>query len=165
MEEAVGRHQQVAVARALVEPTLTAIPVCVLNVSDEPVTLYAGTVVVSLQPVEQPVVVGNVSNAGAPSVDDEKRQMLQQFVDECGAELGPGERDVFYHLLLKYADVLASSTADLGRTNKLRHRIDTGRSPPVRQPVRHIAPCRREEVKELLNQMLQRGVIEPSCSP
>ena len=71
---------------------------------------------------------------------------------------------MFYHLLLEYVDVLAS-TADLGRTDKLRHHIDTGSSPPVRQPVRRVAPCRREEVKELLNQMLQQGVIEPSSSP
>ena len=72
---------------------------------------------------------------------------------------------VFYYLLLAYADVLASSISDLGETDRYQHRINTGDSPPLRQPVRRIAPYRRKEVKELLNQMLKRGVIETSSSP
>ena len=64
-----------------------------------------------------------------------------------------------------YADVMVSSTSDLGRTGRLHHHIDTGSSPPIRQPVRRISPHRREEVKELLSQMSGRGVIEPSSRP
>ena len=51
-----------------------------------------------------------------------------------------------------------------GRINKLRHNIDTGNSLPIRQPVRRLSPHRREEVKQLLNQLLDQGVIEPSSS-
>ena len=68
-------------------------------------------------------------------------------------------------MLLSHADVLASSTADLGRTNKLRHYIDTGSSPLIRQPVRQVSPIRREEVKQLLSWMLDQCVIEPSSTP
>ena len=60
---------------------------------------------------------------------------------------------------------MASSTADLGRMNRARHRIDTGTVQPIRQSVRHISPIHREEVKALLDQMLERGVVEPSSSP
>ena len=165
VEETVGKNEHIAVARAIVKPTSASIPVSVVNISDEPVTLYAGMVVASMQPIEPPAEVGSISNVEAEGVDEEKQQMLWQLVEECGSELSSGERDVFYHLLLTYADVFASSTSDLGRTDKLHHSINTGNSPPVRQPVRRIPPSRREEVKGLLNQMLEREIIEPSSSP
>ena len=164
VEETVSGTSQLAVARAVVQPTSTTIPVCILNTSDEPATLYAGAVIAVLEPVEPPLEVDAVSDIH-PEVSDDKQDMLWQLVQDCGAELSAGERDIFYDLLLTYSDVMASSTADLGRTDRLRHHIDTGNSPPVRQPVRRISPHRREEVKELLNQMLERGVVEPSSSP
>ena len=110
-----------------------------------------------------PAVVGGVNNT-AKAEHQEKQKMLWQLVERCGAHLSPGKRDAFYHLLLTRADTFASSTADLGRTNRLCHQIDTGDSPLFR-PICCIAPCRREEVKQLLNQMLEQEVIEPSSSP
>ena len=136
VEEAASKCPQLAVARAIVEPPSTSIPVCVLNASDEPVTLYAGAVIATMQHVELATEVGAVNDGVACELSDEKKQMLCQLVEECDAELSPGERDMFYNLLVTYADVLAFSTSDLGRTDKLRHHIDTGSSPPVRQPVR-----------------------------
>ena len=72
---------------------------------------------------------------------------------------------MFFQLLLSFADVIASSTADLGRTDKVRHNIPTGDARPVRQPVRRVPPHRRDEVRKLLDDMLSRGVVEPSTSP
>ena len=165
VEEAMARGSQLAVARVVVEPASTSIPVRILNASDEPTTLYAGAVIATLQHIEPPAEVDAIDKA-ARVVDDGKRgEMLWNLVQECGAGLSPGERDIFYDLLLTYADVMASSTSDLGRTGRLHHHIDTGSSPPIRQPVRRISPHRREEVKELLSQMLVRGVVEPSSSP
>ena len=165
VEGAANKCSQVAIARAIVQPTSTIIPVCVLNVSEEPVTLYAGAVIATMQHIELPAEVGVVTNDVAPEIDDEKQQKLRKLAEGCSTELSPGEHDIFYNLLLKYADVMASSVSDLGRTDRLRHRIDTGSSPPVRQSVRRISPGRREELKELLSQMLKRGVIELSSSP
>ena len=165
VEEARDQSLRVAVSRAIVKPSSTTIPVCVMNMSDEPATLYSDTVIATIQHVDPPAEVGEVVSGGTPEVGDDKQRMLQQLAEGCCSELSQGEKDVFYNLLLTYADVLASSSSDLGRTDRLRHRIDTGSSSPVRQPVRRISPGRREEVKGLLNQMLERGVIEPSSSP
>ena len=162
MEEVSTKQPHLAVGRAVVEPSSTDVPVCVLNVSDEPVTLYAGAVIATAQPVELPTGVNAADQGFSPQVDDAKIQLL---VDGCSTNLSAGERDLFYGLLLKHADVLASSTADLGRTDKIHHRIDTGTAQPIRQPVRRISPHRREEVKVLLEQMLANGVVEPSSSP
>ena len=40
-----------------------------------------------------------------------------------------------------------------------------GDAAPVRQPVHQVPPQRKEEVCKLLNEMLERGVVEPSTSP
>ena len=86
----------------------------------------------------------------------EKQEILWDLVENSGADLSSGEKELFYHLLLSYADVLACSAADIGRTNRLQHHIHTGDATPIRQPVRRVSPHRREEVRQLLNQMLDR---------
>ena len=53
----------------------------------------------------------------------------------------------------------------MGRTNKLQHSINTGDHQPIRQQARRIPPCKREEVHELLQDMLRSKVIQPSSSP
>lgn len=101
MEEATSKHEYTAVARAIVKLTAATVPVCILNVSDEPVTLYAGMVIASMQPIEPPAEVGTVSDAEVDGVDNKKRQILWQLVEECGSELSAGERCVlssFAHL-------------------------------------------------------------------
>ena len=64
-----------------------------------------------------------------------------------------------------YADIFAGSTADLGKTSKLKHCINTGAAPPIRQPVRQISLQRRGEVRQLIDDMLKKGIIERSTSP
>ena len=57
---------------ALVEPSSTETSVRILNVSDEPVTLYAGVFVATLQPVELPAAVNTDDTGDSPDVDAEK---------------------------------------------------------------------------------------------
>ena len=63
VEEAMVRDSQLAVARAVVEPASTSIPVCILNASDEPTTLYAGAIIATLQHIEPPAEVDAIDNA------------------------------------------------------------------------------------------------------
>ena len=51
-----------------------------------------------------------------------------------------------------------------GCTNLVKHHIDTGNNPPLRQPVCHISP-KREEASRLLKDMLNKSIIQPSSSP
>ena len=61
--------------------------------------------------------------------------------------------------------MFASSTTDYGRTSWLRHCIDTGNAVPIRQPVRCLPPQRRDNVRQLIGEMLEKGVVERSISP
>lgn len=91
--------------------------------------------------------------------NEQKQNMLREMMEDCAAseELTPEQRDQFYLLLLANADVFSNDDHP-GRTNLVEHRIDTGSSPTIRQPVRQVAPHKRED-------MLDRKIIQPSSSP
>ena len=84
---------------------------------------------------------------------------------EAGSDLSSEERERFQDLLCSYADVFASSTTDYGQTSRLRHCIDTGNAVPIRQPVCRLPPQQRDNVRQLIGEMLEKGVVERSISP
>lgn len=91
--------------------------------------------------------------------------MLWRLAEAHAAELTVEQREQFYQLLLTYSDVIACSSSDLGRTNKLSHGIDTGDAPLIRLPVRRLPTHRHQEVRTLLEDMLEKDVIQRSTSP
>ena len=86
------------------------------------------------------------------------------MAQQCNSEVSAHDKEIFSHFLLSYADVFATPQDCLGRTTKLKHNIDTGFSSPIRQAVRRIPPHRKEEVSALLEDMLKKDIIQPSCS-
>ncbi|PIK34965.1 retrovirus-related Pol polyprotein from transposon 17.6 [Apostichopus japonicus] len=51
------------------------------------------------------------------------------------------------------------------RKEVAQHKIDTDNARPVKQPARRVPVQQREVERELLQQMLDAGVVEPSSSP
>eukprot|EP00731_Ephydatia_muelleri_P006361 Em0003g609a len=64
-----------------------------------------------------------------------------------------------------YEDVLADKDEELGRTAVVQHSIVMGDAPPIKQPSRPIPVARQHEVRKLLDEILQKDVIQPSASP
>ena len=141
-----------------------AIPIRILNPSAHTVTLYAETGVAELERIDDipEEVVGAV---GQQELSEEKSKLLQELVDQNGAELTGGQRDKFRQVLFTYSDVFAVSKSDLGRTSKVKHKIHTGEALPIRQAAGRLAPQRRQHMKDLLAGMLKDNVVQPSQSP
>ena len=99
LEGSVKTSLPVAVARTLVEPTNTRIPMRVVNPSAEPITVYSGTVLGTLEEVDTPTIDVDAVSHGYlnPTVDQVKQEQLWNLVQESGAELSQGQREVFYH--------------------------------------------------------------------
>ena len=57
------------------------------------------------------------------------------------------------------------SNDKLGRTDILQHEIYTGDVPPICQHFRRVCPQKRQEMKPLLSEMLERDIIRSSSSP
>ena len=80
-------------------------------------------------------------------------------------DLTGNDLDEFVALLRKYQHIFAKDKHDLGRTNLIRHRINTGPSRPIRKPPRRLPLGKREIEHQEIRDMLDRDVIQPSVSP
>ena len=64
----------------------------------------------------------------------------------------------FYQMLKIYAKVFVFEDGQLDSTNVVTHSINTGDSPPIKQPARRIPFVLRRKVEELVGEMLQKQV-------
>jgi len=58
-------------------------------------------------------------------------------------------------LLEDYSDIFALDATELGSTNLVMHSIDTGDSPPIRQPVRHVPFALYAKMEQLVQDMMK----------
>lgn len=65
-------------------------------------------------------------------------------------------------LLIRNSDVFASHKSDLGRTHLVKHTIETGDEPPVRDPPRRLPMAQTEEVHKQVKTLYEQGIISPS---
>jgi len=80
-------------------------------------------------------------------------------------DLAPSHQCSLATLLRRHSDAYATGPMDLGYCSVLEHDIDTGDAEPIRQPPRRPHLSARQAEENILNEMLQTGVIEPSNSP
>ena len=162
----------ILVARSVVHPESDTVPVRLLNLSADAVTIYKGKKIAEMETIEGANIeetntetVSAVSSSGCIKATTELEEELQKLVDGSEEKLSETEKTQLLSLLLEYHSLFAASTSDLGRTNRIQHHIDTGSNPPVRQGVRRISPALRGEVRELLDEMSKKDVIQKSTSP
>ena len=67
-------------------------------------------------------------------------------------------------LIADHADVFALDNSELGHTDLVQHHVDTGTSPPVRQPARRVPFVHREKISAMVEEMEHLGVVKPSGS-
>ena len=67
-------------------------------------------------------------------------------------------------LVFEFADIFAED-GEFGQTSKIKHSIHTGDAQPIRQPVQRVPLCQRQEMQNLLTEMQDKDVIQPSQSP
>ena len=103
----------------------------------------------------------------APPADGRKTDpeiitdMLARIDDSVPLHL----RDELREILHNYSDVFSKDEWDLGWTNVVTHRIDTGDHEPVRQPFRRYPPAHLQAIDRHVTDMQRQGIIEPACGP
>ena len=98
--------------------------------------------------------------------DDSVPEHLQKLYDATAEELHD-EQDLALvrGVLRRNADIFARDATDLGSTNVATHSIDTGDRKPIKQAPRRIALHRQDIVKQEVEKMLEKGIIEPCDGP
>ncbi|RWS18754.1 Retrovirus-related Pol polyprotein from transposon 17.6-like protein, partial [Leptotrombidium deliense] len=82
-----------------------------------------------------------------------------------GEQLTEEQKERLIHLLRKSSDIFSKSSFDLGKTNVLKHSIDTGNNEPIRQTPYRKSYKEREELRKEVDKLLQHNLIRESTSP
>ena len=82
-----------------------------------------------------------------------------------GELLSETQKLQYKRLLQRYSNAFAKSKNDLGCTDLIQHKINTGDAIPIKQNPRRLPIAMQDEAEQELNRMLDAGVIEPSVSP
>lgn len=168
-------------ARALVDPSRGTFACRILNPSDAPIKLGEGTPVGVLVPVtpeaaadyewaaaaaEVDAPTGPVASVSAAlTVDGRRKDLEAKGISLADAVLQGQELEHLICLLHENMDIMATSLAELSGTNLMRHRIETGDSPPMQKRAYRQSPQDTAEISRQTKEMLEGGIIREADSP
>ena len=165
----------------LVEPLPGGVPLATsLNQPDEKGRL----IVRCLNPTDQPVELKNGTTIGTytgvedeevddrPSLDAPESQSdmyeVPAHLQELFAAAQPNcetadQEEQLAQLLRRYADVFSTGEGDVGLTKLVEHSIPTAPGTrPIRQPPHRLGPEKEAEAEKQVQELLQKGMIEPA---
>lgn len=124
-----------------------------------------GTKNVSLTPDADGAAEVGLIEACVHTVEGEPSDLFDLDSLTNKSDLTEEEQDKVKDVLRKWEKVFATHDEDFGRTGTVKHKIPTGDSNPVRERFRPLPPMMYKEVRALLSDMLEKGVICKSSSP
>ena len=71
----------------------------------------------------------------------------------------------FNELIKKSTDIFALNDSELSCTSVVTHKIDTGDHSPVKQQPYRTPMVYRDKIAQMVTEMQERGIVEPSSSP
>ena len=108
-----------------------------------------------------PVTVSSISSDG-PVVGEVEADISRLTSNQ---DLSDGDAALLRELLREFHDCFAWKDLDLGCTTLIKHRIHLLQDTPISQRYRRLPPSCLDEVRNHLNDLLDRGIITPSMSP
>ena len=90
------------------------------------------------------------------------QQEDEQTLKKCGQGARGDHWISLQDRVIKYRAVFDLNDSDLGSTDVVNQRIETGSSKPIKVPPHRISPARIPIIPEEVRKMLKRGVIQPS---
>lgn len=160
-----SRYCDVLVARVVCAVTAGVMPVRVINVTKEAHTLRDG---MKIGVLSTNVEVGE----GAEEVDEgcdgkilwSANALISHFgLDSRGFNVE--QMQAIRQVLERYNQLFSTGDTDLGRMHLICHQIDTGAAKPIKMAPRRVPLHLQQEVTDHIKQMLDNGIIQPSCSP
>ena len=163
VEDHLPKKPQVLIARAVVTPQQGRIPVRVLNLKPESLTIYKGTKIAKAELLENDIATVSIVNEDC-NAEQEQHSLVEKLMETLPGDLSNCQKEQINALLVNYAHVFATNTSKLGRTDAITHRIETTGA-PIRQSIRRTPPLQREAVGKLLDEMKNKNIVSPSSSP
>ncbi|XP_067667689.1 uncharacterized protein [Haliotis asinina] len=152
------------IARAIVDIKKQIVPIRVFNPHPDPVVMKGGftTGIIRILDKSQAQTLNSEHSFES---DARVPESLRDLWRRSCTELTESQSKDVAVLLKQYRDVFAADSKELGKTNIVRHSINTGDASPVRQHYRRLPIVQQEAADSMIQDMLERQVIEPSSSP
>ena len=80
-------------------------------------------------------------------------------------DLNEERQCTFLNLLIRYQNVFSKNRSDLGKTDLVQYKIDTGDAVPFKMQPRRLSLAKREAVKTEIDRLLYGEIIESSNGP
>src|SRR3954454_18919398 len=90
-------------------------------------------------------------------VEEKKKLNLGPLTDQ--------EQELFAEFTNTYRDICAKSQTDIGRTDLIQHKINTGDARPIALPAYRLNPQKKEFLRKEIANMEEVGIIRKSKSP
>lgn len=157
-----NKASEILVARVIADPVNKKIPIRLINLSSDDIMIYKNTNVGTFTNVEHLEVyagadvssplgatgsssygvcatdlgaTGGSSQSVAPTRESEKEWIGNMLKD---SQVNAKQRQQLANLVLEYENSFSRTAHDLGRTDAVKHRINTGDADPVKQPIRRV---------------------------
>jgi len=101
----------------------------------------------------------------SPSPSGDQLEHISSLLSGLPSVLTPDQRERAETFIRGYANVFSTPEYDIGRTDIILHRIDTGDSSPHFEQLRHHPTAQLPVIDEHVQHMLDHDVIEPAASP
>ena len=112
--------------------------------------------------VSEPVLCAQVETL---SLSSERVEQVLQALGAPSSKLSKSQKQQLTRVIRNYADVFALNDSELGCTNLVQHSIDTGDNKPVKQHPYRTPMVHREIISQMIDEMHEQGIIQPSMSP
>jgi hypothetical protein len=147
------------------------VPIQVVNLSLEEITLSKHMCVGIASPTETcvgdgPEKVHIVNKSKGHGDEDRSEQDFESYLSRKLEHMAERDENCLRPVLRKYRHLFyqEGSTA-IGCTSRIQHKIDTGDALPIKKSPYRIPHALKPVVVEHIDDMLNKGIIEPSISP
>jgi len=157
-------EQGLCIAGTLLPPRSHNVPTRIINMSTRNIKLQAGDVLSEVVAMRR----ADVLDQPPTSTDTDSEQSedwIAKLINDVHPSITVRDRVRLGTILKEYSDCFSQGEFDLGRANGVTHKIDTGDSRPIKQPLRRHPFLHNEEIDRQVHEMLKQDVIEPSNSP
>ena len=96
---------------------------------------------------------------------EDPHEHLQSLFQSLPEDLTQEQRAKAEEFIRSNASLFSKSEFDIGRTDLVQHRIDTGSNRPFRQPLRRHPMSYLPTIDQHVDEMLRHDIVEPAASP
>lgn len=96
----------------------------------------------------------------------ENQELLMDCSSMLSTDLNSEQKEKLHQMLRKFHELFtAERKENKSKSTRVKHRINTGDHPPISQRAYRVSPTERHTIRDEVEKMLQKGVVQPSESP